>query len=199
MPGLVTGTSAEYLGARPLRKILCARPVVLVIGPPGVGKTSVACRIAESCGGAPYRYLGAAALEEALERTARRRGAWEDALVEAPALVLDGPRYLSTRTAALWFLRELVESRSLVGRRTILCEVDDDGTAPALQDALAPGLLVTLALRFPGSRSGRRRVARRIADRLEVSPEAIQGTENLDPWRYDQVSDAIRAWRARDP
>ena len=36
--GLVTGTSSEYLGARPLRRIFRERLVTVVLGPAGVGK-----------------------------------------------------------------------------------------------------------------------------------------------------------------
>jgi len=195
VPSLVSGTSAEYLGRRPLRKLLVERPVVLVLGPHGVGKTSVARRIG-SHKGRSYVYLDTKALEKALEQTARGSGRWPPEIYEADALVLDGPTYLHARRTALDFLARLVLKRAEEGRATIVCEVDDDGSAQSLQAKVPPGQMVTVALRFPRSRSGRMRVARRIAERMGLEKSAAQGTDTIEPWRYDAVTTELR--RRRD-
>ena len=44
-PALITRTSGELIGRRPLPRVLLERPVLFVLGPRGVGKTSVARRI----------------------------------------------------------------------------------------------------------------------------------------------------------
>lgn len=168
---------------------------MLVLGPHGVGKTSVARRIG-SHKGRSCLYLDTKALEEALERTARSRGRWPAEIYEAEALVLDGPTYLHARRTALDFLARLVLKRAEEGRATIVCEVDDDGSAQSLQARIPPGQMVTVALRFPRSRSGRMRVARRIAERMGLEKSAAQGTDSIEPWRYDAVIAELR--RRRD-
>ena len=46
-PAHLTRTAFEFLGKRPLPRVIALRPVVYVLGPSGSGKTSVARRLAE--------------------------------------------------------------------------------------------------------------------------------------------------------
>src|SRR5436190_8671872 len=41
-PALVSGTSGEFLGRKPLPRSVATRPALFIFGPAGVGKTSVA-------------------------------------------------------------------------------------------------------------------------------------------------------------
>ena len=95
MSGLVTGTSSEYLGTRPLRHIFRDRPVTFVLGPRGVGKTAVALRLAQAMAAEPV-VLDAARLNDELVRCVRRK-AWSDAIQGAAVLILDGPEKIAQR------------------------------------------------------------------------------------------------------
>ena len=66
-PALLTGTSTEFLGARPLPKVLGRRAVVFLFGPKGVGKTEVAMRLA----GSNAVYWSARAIERAVLQRVR--------------------------------------------------------------------------------------------------------------------------------
>lgn len=194
MPGFVTGTSSEYLGRRPLRRLLRERGVVFLLGPRASGKTAVGRRIAAEAG-RPVVHLSDHDIQQAVvART--RTGAWATKLVEAPALLLDGPRFLRNRPAVVEFLRELIEQRRAAGRKTVICEVAEDGSIPRLLDGMEAGSSVTVGLRFPASRSGRMRFARRACDMLGLPRKAANGTDALEPWGYEAVLSELR--RRRD-
>lgn len=163
----------------------------MVVGPPGSGKSVVAQRIAgHGLGGVVS--LSPSEIESALERAVRRGGHWPDAVLEAPGLVLEGPNYLCTRRVVRDLLVNLLEDRADRGLKTVICENQEDGSSAMLQRALAPGRLVTVALRFPRSRSGRMRVARRIASEMGLPKSAARGTDALEPWCYARVVEALR-------
>lgn len=189
-PGFVAGTSSEYLGSRPLRRAVRERPIVVLLGPAGAGKTSVAQRIA-SHGGSAFVYLNTDRIKE--EVVARvRRNKWPRILTSCHALVLDGPVFLRSRPGVEDLLVSLVRTRIRNGVRTILCDVSGDGSCEAILDRLQPGSSVVVGLRFPRSRSGRMRFARRQCDRLGIPRSCATGTDSLEPWGYARVIEALR-------
>lgn len=194
IPALLTGTSTEYLGRKPWPRVIRERQVIFVLGPEGVGKSSVARCLA----GEPARVLDTRELQHAvLERV--RRGRWAPELLEARALVLDGPVWLRHRQGLVDLLVELLRARLEARRRTVVCQSDNDGSAEALIGAMEAGSLVVIGLRFPKGKRGRLRYARRVCDELEIPREAARGTELLEPWRYDRVADHLRRWPLVEP
>lgn len=185
----MTGTSSEYLGSRPLRRIFRERSLVVVLGPPRSGKTTVAERIASWPDRSVLR-LDTARLGEELVRCARNRR-WSDVILQAPSLVLDGPEYLSRRPGGLAFVASLLQEREARGLRTVVCDARGDGSIDALLGALPAGSAVVLGLRFPNSRSGRLRFARRCCDQLGLDRGAASGTDLLEPWGYAEVIAAL--------
>jgi hypothetical protein len=190
VPGFITGTSSEYLGQRPLRRIVRERLIVVIMGPKGSGKTEVARRIAAHCG-ERCTYLDTEALAEAVLHSVRV-GRWAKDLIHAPCLVLDGPTYLHRRPGVVDRLLRLLERRRAANRQTIVCDVSGDGSVAELLARAPAGTTVVLGLRFPSSRSGRLRFARRLCDTLEVPRTMAKGTDALDPWGYDAVAVEIK-------
>lgn len=169
---------------------MAERPLVVLLGDPGTGKSSVARRLAEASPG-PTVFLDTAGLQEALlART--RSGAWSSVMLGAGTLVFDGEGYVARRPGVDRFLRELIRARVADGRRTIVCECTRDGWLDRLIAEAPCGSLVTIGLRFPASRSGRMRFARRVCDQLGLSRSAARGTDALEPWGYDAVTAALR-------
>jgi hypothetical protein len=188
-PALFTGTSTEYLGKRPLPKLLRERPVVIIMGPGGVGKTCVAMRIA----GESSRRLSAGALQQAILRRVRT-GAWSKALIKARGLVLDGPVWLRNRPGVVELIVELLRARSDAGRRTVICQANTDSHVDVLIAAAPRGTLALVGLRFPKGKRGRLRFARRMCEHHGFPKEAARGTDQILPWRYDQVMKALEVW-----
>lgn len=204
-PALLSGTSSEYLGRRAPPRILRERAVVLLLGDVGVGKSTVAGRLAETLGPLPGRRqfagvhrLDAAGLQDAIaEYVATRK--WSDVMRNAGALVLDGPTWLHARPAQFQCLLALLKDRAERGRRTFVCQGDDSASLSALMRAMEPGSLATIALRFPKGPQGRLRFARRVCDELRLPRSAARGTEDLTPWGYDAVIRHLRAERDGKP
>jgi hypothetical protein len=195
-PALITGTSSEFLGRRALPTILSERPIAFILGPAGVGKSSVAARIADAAG-ATIERLDTRGLQDALvERVAARR--WEARWVEADALILDGPVWLKNRPAAVAAVCELLRLRSETRRRTVVCQSESDGSVEALMDAMECGSLAVVGLRFPKGSRGRLRFARRICDDLGLARAAAKGTDLIEPWGYAEVIAQLRALRTGD-
>lgn len=191
MSGLVTGTSSEYLGTRPLRRIFRERPVTFVLGPRGVGKTAVALRLAQAM--APtHVVLDAAKLNDELVRCVRRK-AWSDAILGAAVLILDGPEKIAQRPASREFVHRLLEARIAANLKTVICEAAHDSSVSVLMDCVPSGSAAVLGLRLPLSRSGRLRVARRMCDELGLERSESASTDLIEPWGYAAVDEALRA------
>lgn len=184
-PALLTGTSSEYIGKRALPRILSERASVVVLGPEGSGKTSVAMRLGQHPDVPPLR-LDTRAVQDALvECISARR--WRPDLIEAPAIVLDGPVWLRGRPGAVKALCQLLQARQTANRRTIVCQNDTDGSVEELIAAMEPGSLVVIGLRFPKGERGRLRFARRQCQKLELPKSLARGTDQIEPWGYDRV------------
>ncbi|HMV66151.1 MAG TPA: hypothetical protein PKA64_04830 [Myxococcota bacterium] len=193
-PGLITGTSSEYLGSRPLRRIFRERSVVFVLGPPRSGKSAVARRIVEAPDRAALE-LDGPRLGEELVRCARHRR-WSEGILAAGGLILDGPENLARRPGGLAFVVALLLERERRGLKTVVCQGRGDGSIEALLGSLPAGTAVVLGLRFPNSRSGRLRFARRVCDQMGLDRGAALGTDLIDPWGYAEVIAALSQGRA---
>ncbi len=185
-PSLYTGTSSEFLGRRPLPRLVASRPVVFVLGPEGAGKT----RVAERVVGPGALWLGPMAFNEHMsQRVGARR--WAPELLAADRLVLDGICFLRARPGAARFIAELVRERVAAGRRTVLVQGDHEASLDVLLREFDDGVRATVALRFPKGERGRLRFARRVCDRLGIPRTAARGTEQIEPWSYLAVIRAL--------
>lgn len=189
---LIVGTSTEFLGKKPLPIVVRQRPVLLVLGEAGTGKTSVARRIL----GQNALRLRGEALQEACAR-AVRRGRWPEELLVAPGLILDGPTYLNRRPGVVRLLGSLLASRSSVGLRTVVCQGKADDTASLLMDGLETGQRATVTLRFPIGR-GRVRFAVRMCQQLDLPTSIGRQLEVSEPWTYRKVIRALHVHRRED-
>lgn len=185
-PAFVTGTSTEYLGRKPHPRVLRERQTIFVVGPRGVGKSTVARMLAADAEQLDTRACQAAILARV------RLGEWSSDIVDCPTLVMDGPVWLHNRPGALGLLRELVDLRSAAGHRTIICQADTDASVMLLLDRLPAGSCAVVALRFPRSPKARRRVAERICASHGVDAARAFGTAGLPNWSYAGVLSAVR-------
>jgi hypothetical protein len=180
-PALLTGTSAEFLGRKPVPTVLRERRTVFVLGPEGVGKTTVARAL---CGPGRTeldpRQLDAVLIDRV------RTGAW-DRWTEVEALLVDGPTWLRDRPGAVALLTELCAVRAERGLVTVVCQVEPDGSVEALMGQCAPGAAVVLGLRFPKGAKSRLKTALQVCEQLGLPPAAAVGTDTLEPWRYDHL------------
>ncbi|MFN7144028.1 MAG: hypothetical protein ACK4YP_09645, partial [Myxococcota bacterium] len=179
-PALITRTSSELLGRRPLPRVLRERPVLFVLGPPGVGKTAVARRVLSEMPGTVE-----ASFQNAV--VAAVRAGWSRQLREAPGLLFDDVDCLHERHGPQDLLRSLVRERALAGRRTVLCQGHDaDHSVTLLFEKIPLALRASLLVRFPVGRGRRRHVAARCADRglpFSLAREAVV----MEPWSYELV------------
>lgn len=186
-PALLTGTSSEFLGKKPLPRLLRERFVIFVLGPEGSGKTSVSLRLAG--GGMTYKDTQQTQ-ELILERV--KNGAFPEAVLLPRALVLDGPVWLGGRPGQVDVLAELLARRAAHGKMTLVCQSDTDGSIQEVIARMEPGTSATIGLRFPKGERGRRAFARRACDQLGVPRSAARGTANLEPWGYARVTEELK-------
>lgn len=186
-PAFLTGTSTEYIGDRPLPRVLRDRSVVFVLGPKGSGKSTVARTLA---GDQPL-VLDNRACQAAI-LSCVREARWSRRLLSHPALVLDGPVWLHHRHGARQLLLELIEARRSAGLRTIVCQADTDASITSLFGSMAEGASATVALRFPRSRKARLRVAERICTASGLPVRLARATMALPDWSYRAVEQVVR-------
>ncbi len=185
-PALLTGTSSEFLGRRPTPRLVRERHVLVVIGPPRVGKSRVGRRLA----GEGFVALDTHDLDRAVvERI--RHGAWND-LLEPAGLVLDGPVWLHNRPSVVQLLVELATLRASCQRRTVFCQRTADGSAEELMGAMPSGSMVVIGLRFPKGRRSRVAIAERRCEELGLDGATARGAHDLDPWTYDALDEFLR-------
>ena len=180
MSKLISGTSSEFLGKKPLPRARF-RPLVFVLGPPGVGKSEVAVRLMD---GDAVHYTDKEIFNLITLKTRRKK--WKPELLDAPRVVIDGPSYLDLRPGCTALLCSLIRERTKMGRRTIITESDDGASINELMDAVLPDERATVILRFPVGR-GRVRYALRVCDDLELDRKCAKLVKKLSPWTYDAV------------
>ena len=183
---LLGGTSSEYLGRRPLPRLLNTRPFVLILGPRGVGKTAVAKRIL----GRNTLTLKGEALHAAAASAVRRRK-WPEAVAECEYLLIDGPTLLSRRPGVTRLLQHLISSRSEKGLRTVVCQGEGDDSVLLLTDEMDESTRVTLNLRYPQGR-GRVRFAVRVCEELGLDRKFARIAQPEEPWTYLKVIRALK-------
>lgn len=186
-PALIAGTSSEFLGRKPLPRLVRQRSVIVVIGADGVGKSSVARHLA----GRGHLALDTRQLELEI-MSCVRTGAWAPQLLQAPGLVLDGPVWLRNRPGVVRLLRRLACDRARVRRKTLICQSDHDGSVDELISVMEAGSLVVLGLRFPKGRRSRIRFARKMCEEMGIPVHHADGSDKLEPWRYESVVTLLR-------
>jgi hypothetical protein len=187
LPAFLTGTSTEYIGDRPLPRVVRDRSVLFVLGPDGVGKSLVATRITPG----PRIVLDNRGCQRAILHRVRH-GEWAPELLSIHGLILDGPVWLQNRPAVVDILTELLSLRALRGNRTVVCQADSDASVHLVMDNIPAGSCATLALRFPSSRKARMRCAERICASAGVDVRRSRGTASLAGWSYRVVQAALQ-------
>lgn len=181
LPALITRTSSELLGRRPLPRVLRERPVLFVLGPAGAGKTAVARRLLADTPGSVE-----AAFRPAVVAAARNH-VWAPELREAPALFLDDVDCLHNRFGVQELLGSLLRERALKGRRTVLCQGSANDTSVTLLYVGVPlALRATVLLRFPVGRGRRQHVKARCLAR-DLPFTHARGAVGMEPWNYALV------------
>ncbi len=186
-PAFVSGTSTEFLGRKPLPRAVRYRPLVFLLGPIAVGKSTVARHLLpDSAVVLQHRQL----LDAVNDRVLRRR--WAPRLLSAPAMIVEGPSFLGARPGFARAVRELLAQRVGAGRRTFVTESGAGTGLKELVDVVAPEQRATIALRFPVGR-GRRRYAVRVCKELGLDTRHARVAAQLEPWSYDAVEETLRA------
>jgi hypothetical protein len=193
-PALLTGTSSEYLGRRPLPRLVRERWVLIVIGPPRVGKSRVGRRLA---GPSPL-VLDTHDIDTAVVDRIRD-GRWSDEVLHAIGLVVDGPVWLRNRPSVVRLLVELATTRAERSLRTVFCQRMADGSAEELMGALSPGTSAVVGLRFPRGRQSRVAIAERRCEELGLDLARANGAHDLDPWTYDSLDEHLRGVEGGEP
>ena len=189
MPALASGTSTEFLDVKSLPRAIQDRAMVFVLGPQGVGKSSVA----RALGGTEGQYLSEEDVLSAVKAQTRQRK-WADDLVNHPALILESPCFLNRRPAVLRSLQTLLRLRAGQGRRTWVCEAESGSNVERLMEAIHPGYRATLVSRFPVG-LGRRRFASKLCVEFGLDDEYAKQALKIDPWSYTAVREFLQSQR----
>ncbi len=187
VPAHLTRTAGEFLGRRPLPRIIASRSVVFLLGPEGSGKSSVAVRLA----GPEPMVLDGPGLRALLVARARN-GRFSAGVEQAPRLLLDDVDCLFGREGAVRLLGVLLKDRCAAGRRTVVVQGPADDSLVLLYPTVAPELRASVLLRFPVGR-GRRLFVQRECSRLGVPFSAARECVTMAPWTYSSVRAAVEA------
>jgi len=186
-PAHFTRTAGEFLGRRPVPRVIAGRSLVFLLGPDGSGKSSVALRL---LGPDPLVIDGPALRAHLVSRA--RNGRFAVALENAPRLLLDGVDCLYGREGAVRFLASLLKDRCAAGRRTGVVQGPADDSVVLLYPSVAPEHRASVLLRFPVGR-GRRLFVRRECARAGVAFPLARDLEEMTPWSYASVRAAVDA------
>ena len=187
MPALVSGTSQEFIGEKPLPRVIRDRRMLFILGPGGVGKTTVAQTLA----GEDALPLSESDVLGALNEQTRTRE-WSPHSSIAPSVLLECPCFLDRRPAARDALRTLLRLRAGGGRRTVVVEAESGTSMERIMEAVHPGYRATIVLRFPVGR-GSCAFAKRLCSDLGIGHESAQATTEIHPWTYAAVRAALTA------
>ena len=186
-PAFLSGTSQVYLGRRPAPRVVRQRPVLLLMGPPGVGKSSVARQV---MGPAAVELTGPALLAESASALQKR--GWSEALLGAPTLILDLPAFLERRPGFARTVSELVLARVQAGLRTALIEPEDGQLLSGLAELIPTEHRATVLLRYPVGR-GRKRHAQRLCKELGLPLGLSAVGARVEPWSWEAARAALLA------
>lgn len=192
-PAHLTRTSGEFLGRRPLPRVIAERAVVFLLGPQGAGKTTVALRLLD---GAPLVIDGPALRGHLVSRA--RYGRFPATVENAPLLLLDGVDCLYGREGAVVLLGALLRERSTRGLKTVVVQGPADDSVVLLYPAVLPQLRASALLRFPVGR-GRRRYVQQECRRVGVPFSAARLCVGAEPWTYADVRAQIETLAAGAP
>ena len=185
-PAHLTRTSREFLGKRALPRVIAERPVVYVLGPAGVGKTSVARRLAEGA-----LELDGPRLRRLLVDAVRHR-AFPAEVRDAPALVLDDVDCLYGRYGAVDLLGGFLRDRAQAGRKSVVVQGPADGSLTLLFAPVPCTWRASVLLRFPVGR-GRRRHVLRACEARGIDFGRAREAVGFEPWTYARVSRFLEA------
>lgn len=184
-PAHLTRTAGEFLGRRPLPRVLATRMVVFLAGPQGSGKSLVAAKLA----GPDAMVLDNRAVQQQLVSRARYNR-FAPAVVGAPRLILDGVDFLYGREGATRLLGGLLAERAAAGRLTVVVGGNADDSMQLLYPSVAPHQRASVLLRFPVGR-GRRRFVQQECVRLSLPFVAAKAFVTMEPWSYAEVRSAV--------
>ena len=179
-PAAVTRTSAELLHRSP-PQVLSTRPVRFVLGPKGVGKSSVAARLL----GKDAIVVSGEGLRSALTRAARYKK-WPEGWEAAPALLLDEVDCLHGRFGVLQMLGRLLDQRARNNLATVICQGSADTSITLLYESVPLHLRASLLLRFPVGR-GRRSYVKARCEARSIDMAHVKKGAALEPWSYAAV------------
>ncbi len=173
------------MGRKPLPRAVRFRPLVFLLGPPGVGKSTVARRLV----GEQAPHLHTRALLDALAWRIRRRQ-WPAELDQLPVLIVDGPCFLPRRPGVAAGVQSLLQVRVERGLKTVVTDAEGGAVVHYLMEGISPDARATVVLRFPVGR-GRTRYAQRLCEELGLPRALAAEVGNIEPWSYDAVRQAL--------
>jgi len=185
MPVLISGTSSEFLGSKPLPRALTSREVLFFFGPSGVGKTMVARRVL----GEDTLLIDQQSLNRLVSLRIRTRR-WPKKLDQVNKLIIEVPCFLDQRPQVFSLLRSLIQTRIRSGFRTAILDAEDDGPVHRLMRMIHRDERATLVLRFPEGK-GRYRFALRACREHSLPLSCARWLAQLDSWNYTRMFGAM--------